>query len=206
MRRNRPTLRAFYQSGRGRRDHRTLRLMKKKTYDRVASDERKFLRTAGGKGSVPLMFIGKEGTSFGSRLKWHVKQGGKWLRGRHRRYATVVLVDEYRSSQTCAFCYEPISRPMVKKFIRGKWRTVSSNSSSICYNRECPLYRKHASTQNRDVIAALNICLAGVSKTLFDETLAPFSRRSASAQLRTQQTQDTPNVPGASEDSFAKRT
>lgn len=110
-------------------------------------------------------FIGEAGNCVGSRLRGHPKRGGKWLRERHRRYATVIMTDEYRSSQTYPFCYGPISHPKVRN------------------DRVCPLYNEGACLQNRNAMIATRICLTGASKVLHGETIAPLSKQTVIKKL-----------------------
>src|ERR1700761_7341704 len=57
---------------------------------------------------LPIMFIGTGGTCVGSRLGGHERRGGGLIRKQHRAYAVVGLTNEYRTSQSCVWCFEQV--------------------------------------------------------------------------------------------------
>jgi hypothetical protein len=75
-------------------------------YDKLASMERQFLG-----GSLQVMCVGIAGTGAGTRIGGHLRYGGGKLRQRHRRYITVAMTNEYRTSRTCCYCFQPVIRP-----------------------------------------------------------------------------------------------
>lgn len=75
-------------------------------YDKLASMERQFVG-----GSLQVMCVGIAGTGAGTRIGGHLRYGGGKLRERHRRYTTVAMTNEYRTSQTCCYCFQPVIRP-----------------------------------------------------------------------------------------------
>ena len=111
-----------------------------------------------------------------ARIGGHLRYSGGKLRERHRRYTTVAMTNEYRTSQTCCYCFQPVIRPRKPVFRDGKWRTKSVSGSSVCYNSACPSYQRGCNTKNRDVEAAINISLAGTSRITTGFTLPPFER------------------------------
>lgn len=146
----------------------------------MASSERKFIANKNcqhKKSSCLVMCIGAAGTGVGSRIKGHLKMGGKQLRRRHRRYGVVAITNEYKSSQTCATCFQQVCRPKGK--IGSKVKSV--NGSSVCFNYHCLSYRKGHNTKNRDVEASKCIALAGVS-LLLAQPMSPFSVTSSQSE------------------------
>lgn len=73
-----PKLRKFYYFKKLQRSRRTLELRTRKTKDRMASKERRFVK---GKGNnIPVMAIGDQGTGVGSIIRGYDRRGGKWLK------------------------------------------------------------------------------------------------------------------------------
>ena len=120
------------------------------------------------------MCIGIAGTGVGTRIGGHLKYGGGQIRARHRRYATVCMTNEFMTSQTCSSCFGPVVRPQKRVLKEGKWKSKSVSGSSICYNDDCPSYKRGSNTKNRDVEAAVNIAIAGISRITTGSTLPPF--------------------------------
>jgi hypothetical protein len=104
----------------------------------------------------------------GSRIGGHLRLGGEQMRKRHRRYQTVGMVNEYRSSQTCAICFNAM-------VLSGKRKSV--NGSSVCYNHLCPTYALGNKTKNRDVEAANCIAIGAMTILLHGAALSPFAFR-----------------------------
>lgn len=153
-------------------------------YKKLASEERKALKqAAGSRRSVLIMLIGDQGTAVGSSIKGHAKRGGSKLRAEHRQDATVGITSEFRSSQTCPACFDPVMRPKATVEKDGRKVKKATNGASLCMNPKCPLYRSGLSMQNRDVQAATCIALIGASRLLLGETLAPFDRNSAACKM-----------------------
>ncbi|KAL1935061.1 hypothetical protein VTP01DRAFT_4201 [Rhizomucor pusillus] len=122
------------------------------------------------------MCIGNQGTCVGRRIKGHARRAGKNLRRQHSQYAVVALTDELRSSRTCPYCHPS----KCKKKIRGTYKMVSVNGSSVCMNAACISYREHQNTQNRDELASICIAIAGYT-SLQGYTMQPFNRYAAAA-------------------------
>jgi hypothetical protein len=127
-------------------------------------------------GKIQVMCIGMAGTGAGTRIGGHLKYGGAKVRARHRRYATVCMTNEYMTSQTCSTCFHPVVRAQKRVLVDGKWKTKSVSGSSVCYNGDCPSYQRGCNTKNRDVEAAVNIAMAGISRMTTGSTLPPFER------------------------------
>jgi hypothetical protein len=122
------------------------------------------------------MCVDIAGIGAGTRIGGHLRYGGGKLRERHRRYSTVTMTNEYRTSQACCYCFQPVIRPRKPVFRDGKWRTKFVSGSLVCYNSACPSYQRGCNTKNRDVEAAINIALAGTSRITTGFTLPPFER------------------------------
>ena len=125
-------LRSFYYTHRACKESRTNELLNRKILDQSASKERRFLSQRESCKDVPktlILCIGTAGTSVGSRIKGHAKRGGSKLRGRHQRYATVAMKNEFRTSQTCSSCFCPIFHPAQRKLVKDKRKKVSNNGT-----------------------------------------------------------------------------
>ncbi|KAG0183760.1 hypothetical protein DFQ28_001038 [Apophysomyces sp. BC1034] len=153
----RKLLQKFYYSNRAHKDKITKEIYKRRAYDRVAANERQTIassalpRGTSSKNVIPVMAIGTQGTCVGSRIKGHLRYGGKWLRERHHRYTPVCMTDGFRSSQACIFCFRKVIRPQGRNF----HQTAKVNGSSECVNPDCISYKTGRTTQNRNVEAAL---------------------------------------------------
>lgn len=149
------------------------------------------------------MCIGREGTGVGSPIRGHARRGGSKLRDDHRQHGVVALTNEYRTSQTCAYCLGPVTRPKATVIRNGRKVQKSTNGASNCMNISCPLYRTGRTTQNRDVQAALCIALAGASFLLTGKTLHPFFKNSAA--LRQLNPNPTPHTGISQAKELARR-
>lgn len=178
----REVLRSFYYSKRARKESQTNYWMNKKIQDRMAVEERRFI--SGRKKplkSVPntvVMCIGSAGTAVGARIKGHAKRGGKTIRHRHGRYLPVAMTNEFRTSQTCCFCFNPIIHPAQRKLVKDEWKKVTNKGTSICVNPECTAFKAGRAAQNRDVQAAACIAIAGATTLLTGKPLACFDNTS----------------------------
>lgn len=174
----RDVLRNFYYTNRQNKERRTLYFLNKAFQDRIASEERKYVSGRSDVKKKPavctVLCIGTAGTGVGSRITGHARRGGEQFRRRHRRYVTVSMTNEYRSSQTCSTCFQPVTHPRVLKFKKGEWKTVTDKGSSLCMNPTCPTYIAGTNTKNRDEEAAECIAIAGARSLLTGITLPPF--------------------------------
>jgi hypothetical protein len=137
----RDILRGFYFSNQARKESRTQEMITSKVYDQKAVKERKYVvQAAKGETEPPILCIGTAGTGVGLRIGGHSKRGGTKMRQRHRRYIIVSMTNEHHSSQTCVFCFQQVQRPKTRKLVKGKWKPVSVNGSSLCMNPQCLAY------------------------------------------------------------------
>lgn len=168
-----------------------------RTYDRLASQERKYVARYQQTEQKPLtiMCIGVAGTGVNSRIGGHLRYGGKQFRRRHRRYVTVGMTNEYCTSQICSSCFFPVCRPQKTIILDNKRIRKSVNGGSICYNPRCPSYLAGCNTRNRDVQAAINIALAGVT-AMSGRTLPSFTRTPVNPKTGNNFTAE-PSVNGA---------
>lgn len=150
---------------------RTAELFGRKIKDRVAASERAFVKKQSGDGDVfPIHCIGNQGTGVGSTIKGFNRRGGRWLIEKHGRYGTVAITNEFRTSQTCIFCFGQVIRPQ-------KGDGKKDNGSSRCLNPDCPSYVHGKAIQGRDVQASVAIALAGISTMMSSQPLHPFNPR-----------------------------
>lgn len=126
--------------------------------------------------------IGVAGTGVGSRIISHLRYGGKVLKERRRRYATVAMSSEHST------CFSHVVRPQFKVMVKGKMKPKSVQGSSICYNANCSSYKLGSNAKNREVEATVNIAMAGMIKLLTETTFLRFLLIPANAKLGNQKT------------------
>ena len=148
------------------------------------------------------MLIGSAGTGVGSRIGGHARRGGGKMREQHRRYCTVGMTDEYRSSKTCIWCFQQVRLPRSRRLINGKIKTVKVHGAVECVNPSCISVQCGYTIKSRDPhackklrlnllsfnyiflnytffkISAVAIAISGASNLLTSPraTLAPFSK------------------------------
>ncbi|KAF9942579.1 hypothetical protein BGZ70_006116, partial [Mortierella alpina] len=76
---------------------------------------------------LPVMIIGDKGTGVGSRIGGHARRGGSKMRRNHRRYCTVVIHDEFRTSKTCTYCHGAVVLARSRRIKNGQvvFRTIN---------------------------------------------------------------------------------
>jgi hypothetical protein len=96
----------------------------------------------------------------------------------HQKYAVVSMTDEYRSSQTCIFCFKQIVLVKARRQVNGNERLVKVNGAVECVNKACPSFKCNYTIKARDTHSAVAIAIAGASNLLSAnrETLPPFRR------------------------------
>ncbi|KAL0095657.1 hypothetical protein F4703DRAFT_1789314 [Phycomyces blakesleeanus] len=60
-----------------------------------------------------ILFIGDRGTGTGSRIKGFRKYGGKWKQNINGEAVNVCITNECNTSQTCIFCFSPLTNPRI---------------------------------------------------------------------------------------------
>ena len=175
-------LRSFYYSKRACKESQTNYWMNLKVQDRMAAEERRFVSGRDKPlSSVPntvIMCIASSGTAVGARIKGHAKRGGRTIRNRHGRHVPVAMTNEFRTSQTCCVCFNPIIHPTQRKLVKDQWKKVSNKGTSICVNPECRAFKAGHAAQTRDVQAAVCIAIAGATTLLTGKPLACFDNTS----------------------------
>ncbi|KAF9117604.1 hypothetical protein BGW39_002024, partial [Mortierella sp. 14UC] len=125
---------------------------------------------------LPIILHGAGGSCVGSRLKGHMKRGGRKMNKQNRQYGVVCETDEHRTSQVCSSCFEPIELARATRAEQGQVKHIRLHGAVVCRNRECPRVMAGRGTQGRDSNSAVNIAIAGASSLLSSNktTLAPF--------------------------------
>lgn len=104
---DRRLLRSFYYDNNSTNKRRVKELRRRKYLDRLCSYEQQFI-TSRQKGSV-IAFVGDRGYGVGSTIKRFKKYGGLWKPIKHSRQATVLITNEYNTSQTRIYCFHKIT-------------------------------------------------------------------------------------------------
>ena len=119
------------------------------------------------------MLIGDRGTGVGSRIKGHLRYGGKWKQILHGRHTQVCIVNENNTSQTCVYCFHKLHHAVQKRTIKGKEVKQINRGSFRCINQQCAARNK--AIMSRDTLSALAIALSGTAQLLFQQTFPAFS-------------------------------
>lgn len=112
-----------------------------------------------------VAFIGTAGTGVGSRLKGNFRLGGGKIREQHRQYGTVVMTDEYMSSQRCCFCFKKTRPARSRRVVdsNGTQKLVNLHGAKECSNLTCPAFKIGYTTRPRDTQACICIGTSGFS-------------------------------------------
>ncbi|KAL0097138.1 hypothetical protein J3Q64DRAFT_1711616 [Phycomyces blakesleeanus] len=97
-----------------------------------------------------ILFIGDRGTGTGSRIKGFRKYGGKWKQNINGEAVNVCITNECNTSQTCIFCFSPLTNPRI------------------------PGKKEEVTNKPRDALSALAIALVGLSSVMFGAAPPPF--------------------------------
>lgn len=165
----RSLLRQFYWSARAVKQKRTAELFSRKAKDRIAASERAYIQDQS-QCKLPFVVfcIGNAGMGIGSQIKGFNRRGGRWIQKLHGRYAIVAITNEFRTSQTCVFCYGQVIRPLNSV---GK----KNNGSSRCMNPKCISFMQGRAIRGRDAQASVAIAIAGTSALITKKTMEPFN-------------------------------
>ncbi|KAL0095493.1 hypothetical protein J3Q64DRAFT_1629365, partial [Phycomyces blakesleeanus] len=81
------------------------------------------------------IFIGVWGTGVGFRIKGFRKYGGKWKQKIHGEAANVCITNECKTSQTCIFCFSPLTSPRIPGKKEGSYKI--NKDVFLCINLNC---------------------------------------------------------------------
>ena len=112
-----------------------------------------------------IMFIGDRGACVDSRLKDHLKYGGKWKPKLHVISSAIQFTNEHKTSQTCMFCFGLLTH--LKRTSKAKPAKKTVNGAFWCLNPRCVSVRSHKPIQSRNKISALAIAAYGLSSLIF---------------------------------------
>lgn len=126
---------------------------------------------------LPVMLIGTAGTGVGSRIGGHSRRGGGKMRKQHIQYCTIGMTNEYRSSQTCIFCFQQIQLARSQRVVGGRAKLVKVHGAIECTNSSCPSFKSGYTIKPRDPHSATCIAVAGASNLMSArrKTLQPFT-------------------------------
>ncbi|CAO3646917.1 unnamed protein product [Mucor hiemalis] len=172
-------LRTFYSSKKRANLQRAEEIQKKKFLDSMVDKERRDMAPKKGWRKV-VQFVGDRGTGVGTRIKGYRKYGGRWLENMRGQRGNVCLTDEYRTSQTCVYCFSQLEHPYFIEQKNGKLTKKSTKGSLMCVNLECVTAKYHRSVKSRDALSSLAIGLTGLSMCLLGKPIPHFSQNSIS--------------------------
>ncbi|KAI9494505.1 hypothetical protein BDB00DRAFT_306604 [Zychaea mexicana] len=174
-------LRKFYYSNAALNEHRHREIATSRFYTQLATKERQYIRSITSKklgipfrNLRPVMCVGLAGTGVGSHQRGRPRRGGRKMRNEHRVCCPVVLQDEYRTSQTCLFCFCPLVMATATKATKnGKIKTVKVLGALQCVNPDCPAVRVGYTTFSHDSLSSTAMIIAAVTQ-LFSPTKSPL--------------------------------
>ena len=102
------------------------------------------------------------------------------MRKEHIQHCAVGMTNEYRSSKTCVFCFQPVQLARSRRLLGGKIKIVKVHGAIECVNPACVSFKCSYTIKPRDAHASVCIAIAGASNLLSSPraTLPPFSRAS----------------------------
>ena len=153
---------------------------------------------------LPIMLIGDAGTCVGSRLKGHSRRGGGRMRAQHRQYCPVAIVDEYRTSRVCFYCFQEMQLVRSRRVKGQAIRTVRVHGAVECTNPDCVAVKGRYTIRPRDTHASAVIGLSGLATLTRPAPLAPF-QRSYDPDLDTKHTSAAPGPTNVSPTSPKQR-
>jgi hypothetical protein len=121
-------------------------------------------------------FIGAAGTGVGSRLKGNFRLGGGRIREQHRQFGTIVITDEYMSSQRCCYCFRKTRPGRSRRIVDsvGTQKLINLHGAKESSNSTCPAFRIGYTTRPRDTQACVYIGISGLSALRSKEPISPF--------------------------------
>lgn len=118
--------------------------------------------------------VGDRGTRVGSRIKGHRRYGGNWLERMRGRRENVCITSEYKTSQTCIYCFEQLEHPQRIEEKDGKSIKKATKGSLMCVNLECVSVKYGRSIKSRDGLSSLAIGLSSLTFCLLGVSLPHF--------------------------------
>ena len=109
---------------------------------------------------LPVLLIGAAGTGVGSRIGGHARRGGGKMRKEHIQRCTIGMTNEYRSPQTCIFCFQPVQLARSRRLIGGKIKVTKVHGAVECVNPACSSFKCGYTIKPRDPHASVCIKLS----------------------------------------------
>jgi hypothetical protein len=104
-----------------------------------------------------MFFVGTAGVCNGSRIKGHLKYGGKRVVEQHSRSGAVLMTSEQMTSKICPFGFFEIR--LAKATVDGK--SVRVHGAVECINPKCDSFGLGYTKRARDSNATTNFALSG---------------------------------------------
>jgi hypothetical protein len=143
----------------------------KRFRSRVCSKKRSFCFDTSGQDSLIIFIVDRE-TCVCSILKGHLYYGGRWKPKLHAVSSLVKFTIEHKTSQTCMYCFNPITYlPKNGKIVNGTF---------LCLNPRYASVKNHIAVQSGDKTSALVIAVSGLSYMISNEpflVLGPYTNQ-----------------------------
>ncbi|KAI8080020.1 uncharacterized protein BX664DRAFT_207078 [Halteromyces radiatus] len=159
----------------------TTNWLKRQRRTRLCQTEKAYAKSAKSLlgGQKAICFYGDAGRGYGSRIGGHTRGSHDVFIGKLSEKATVVSIDEYRSSKLCAFCHMPIIHPV--KTNKDKSKKITNLGTVVCINPDCISRKNGYAARGRDENASINIAMIGYEQLAFCQTIQQFERSSLHA-------------------------
>jgi hypothetical protein len=95
------------------------------------------------------------------------------MRGRR---GNVCITSQYRTSQTCLFCFEQLDQPQLIENKNGKIIKKLTKGSLMCVNSACVSVKYGISTKSRDALSSLAIGFSGLTSCILGMPIPHFSQ------------------------------
>jgi hypothetical protein len=94
----------------------------------------------------------------------------------HGRRGNVCITSEFRTSQTCLFCFEQLKHPQLIENKNGKIIKKSTKGSLMCVNLDCVSVLYGRSTKSCDALSSLAIGLSGLTSCILGMPIPHISQ------------------------------
>ncbi|KAF9953766.1 hypothetical protein BGZ72_005184, partial [Mortierella alpina] len=146
---------------------------------------------------VPIHLIGHAGTGVGSSIRGHCRRGGNKFRKYHARTALALVVDEFKTTKVCSYCFARTRLARQRRVMKdSQIKMVACNGAIECVNINCQSRRLGHTIRNRDGNASQSIGVSGVSALLSgdNQPIPPYRRFRPAPSTPTKETCNVQDV------------
>jgi hypothetical protein len=96
------------------------------------------------------MFLGDRGLGVSSSVNGYRRYGGAWKQIIQGQNTHACITNESGTSQTCLYCFSPLTHPTYNKPYKGQIIKAQVKGSFMCVNPRCILVQQGRAIQPRD--------------------------------------------------------